>query len=102
MQKTGFQSLNDDEIVTSEQEESDPVDDKTVADAPQICRGSMSSHWHGVQDWRGGVPAQMSSSIDCNSKLPGSSTIAFLLLPQSATRGNIKFFILLKRNNKNL
>ncbi|GFV46435.1 uncharacterized protein TNCV_3233241 [Trichonephila clavipes] len=29
MQKTGFQMLNVDEIVTSVQEESDPVDDKT-------------------------------------------------------------------------
>ncbi|GFX79395.1 uncharacterized protein TNCV_1715451 [Trichonephila clavipes] len=29
MQKTGFQMLNEDEIVTSVQEESDPVDDKT-------------------------------------------------------------------------
>ncbi|GFW19199.1 uncharacterized protein TNCV_255261 [Trichonephila clavipes] len=29
MQKTGFQMLNDHEIVTSVQEESDPVDDET-------------------------------------------------------------------------
>ncbi|GFV60629.1 hypothetical protein TNCV_45811 [Trichonephila clavipes] len=32
MQKTGFQMLNDDEIVTSAQEESDPVDDETDED----------------------------------------------------------------------
>ncbi|GFU31712.1 uncharacterized protein TNCV_1175951 [Trichonephila clavipes] len=32
MQKTGFQMLNDDEIVTSVQEESDPVDDETDQD----------------------------------------------------------------------
>ncbi|GFU94271.1 uncharacterized protein TNCV_3980721 [Trichonephila clavipes] len=32
MQKTGFQMLNDDEIVTSVQEESYPVDDKTDED----------------------------------------------------------------------
>ncbi|GFU65081.1 uncharacterized protein TNCV_1351971 [Trichonephila clavipes] len=29
MQKTGFQMLNDDEIVTSVREQSDPVDDET-------------------------------------------------------------------------
>ncbi|GFV88770.1 uncharacterized protein TNCV_3355221 [Trichonephila clavipes] len=32
MQKTGFQMLNDDEIVTSVQEQSDPVDDEMVED----------------------------------------------------------------------
>ncbi|GFW02093.1 hypothetical protein TNCV_4854331 [Trichonephila clavipes] len=32
MQKTGFQMLNDDEIVTSVQEESDPFDDETDED----------------------------------------------------------------------
>ncbi|GFT30481.1 hypothetical protein TNCV_2377651 [Trichonephila clavipes] len=32
MQKTGFQMLNDDEIVTSVQEESDPVDDESYED----------------------------------------------------------------------
>ncbi|GFU62765.1 hypothetical protein TNCV_92531 [Trichonephila clavipes] len=32
MQKTGFQMLNDNEIVTSVQEESDPVDDKMEED----------------------------------------------------------------------
>ncbi|GFV46931.1 uncharacterized protein TNCV_1270491 [Trichonephila clavipes] len=32
MQKTGFQMLNDDEIVPSVQEESDPVDDVTDED----------------------------------------------------------------------
>ncbi|GFX12649.1 hypothetical protein TNCV_3157701 [Trichonephila clavipes] len=32
MQKTGFHMLNDDEIVTSVQKESDPVDDETDED----------------------------------------------------------------------
>ncbi|GFW38695.1 uncharacterized protein TNCV_3880621 [Trichonephila clavipes] len=40
MQRTGFQMLNDDEIVTSVQEESDPVDDETDEDKDNNSRQS--------------------------------------------------------------
>ncbi|GFV60178.1 hypothetical protein TNCV_2444671 [Trichonephila clavipes] len=40
MQKTGFQLQNDDEIVTSEQEESDPVDDENYEDKDNNNNGS--------------------------------------------------------------
>ncbi|GFW67741.1 hypothetical protein TNCV_3870721 [Trichonephila clavipes] len=47
MQKTGFQMLNDDEIVTSVQEESDPVDDETDEDKDnnndESSKGSSNS-----------------------------------------------------------
>ncbi|GFX97177.1 uncharacterized protein TNCV_556671 [Trichonephila clavipes] len=43
MQKSGFQMLNCDEIVTSVQEESDPVDDETVEDEDNNNESSKGS-----------------------------------------------------------
>ncbi|GFS84949.1 uncharacterized protein TNCV_1305621 [Trichonephila clavipes] len=44
MQKTGFQMLNDDEIVTSVHEESDPVDGETDADEDNNESGKSPSN----------------------------------------------------------